>query len=126
MQFESKQVGKTITKYLIFLVPLSAALLTAYIMSSSDIWGFLYNIEQNAMLRGFLIEFIIRPIMAGIIGVAMFCIGYMLLKRLGIQIGCLALLKVVFLSLVFNAVIAAIQTPLLTEWLFMILLEWFK
>ena len=109
---------------LVVLASTLGALVTAYLVSSLDLWNFLYNIEKNAMLRGLLIELIIRPAMAGIISIALFYIGLSLFKRLGIHTGCLSLLMVVFLSLILNAILAIIRTPILPEWIFAILTEW--
>ena len=119
-----RQTNKKATMGLIVLASAIGTLLTAYLMPSIDLWNLLYNIKENAMLRGLLIELIIRPAMVGIISIFLFYIGLALLKRLGIHAGCLSLLMVIFLSLTLNAILTIIQTPILPEWIFAILTEW--
>jgi hypothetical protein len=70
--------------WLVCIVSAFAVLLTAYIMPFLEKALVSLKIEENAMLRAFSIEFIIRPVIASVISIFMFYLGLIFLRRLGI------------------------------------------
>ena len=116
------KINKT-TMWQIIIIPVLAALLTAYIMPFLETKIISLRIEENAMLRRLLIEFIFRPVIAIAISILIFYLTSTFLKE---HAGCLAWLATILLALFLNAVIVIIQTPILVEWLFMIFREWNK
>jgi len=103
--------------WLVCIVSIFAVLLTAYIMPFLEKEIASLKIEENAMLRGFLIEFIIRPVIASVISIFMFYLGLTFLRRLGIYTESSTLLIVLFTTLVVNIIVEIIQYPWLLEWL---------